>query len=1259
MTEPPGDDGELARWVEAYELHIRGGGATSPRRWLATGDAADWAARHPEEAAELVELLTGVHLLERTGAALGSVTAASRQAAELPTAIGKHRILKELGRGGMGVVYLAHDDELNRLVAVKVLSAGLTGDATFTRRLEREAEAIARLSHPSIVPLFEVGQAGDVPYYAMHYVDGPGLDLVLRRARFEAEGSAPGGGSTDLERFVHGLQQLQTSPDGAEVPITPRVAARIIAQAASALAHAHGRGVLHRDVKPGNLMFDLDGHAWVNDFGLCRIGEQSALTRTGDVVGTLRYMAPEQLEGRSDERSDVYSLGLVLYELLAGRPAFPQARRAELVARIAHAEPTPLRKVRARLPRALEVVAQKASAKSPEQRYPSAQALASDLEAFLEGRPVEARPPSAWYLLRLFAARHRAGVAAFAVAALLLAAMAVKYVMDIRAREASLSRSDYVAALGAAEVSNSQGAGARARRFLDAAPARERGFEWAHLDAKIDQTLWTTSVGRDLVATLAPSADGALLAVVSAPRCVLVDAATGEELAVIDPARSQDALRANTACWSADGEHLHVFDRQGRERRFRVVREGGEVRLEPSGPLRAGVAPPDAHGVVHLGQDRFLGTAFPGIVKLWSGAEDGAPSEIRDASAGVVGFVLRDGSGPASRGLAIDRAGHSFIAEGSSLRRVPGPRSSRRLAHVSCSGDGETLLLSWFDGHGELRDNPLRAPSTTAPPRRALRVGERVRRTALSHDGELVAVADQQRNLRVMRTREPTRSTKLGGAVARATSLTFSPDGRRLYLGDELGNLCAWDVAARGGEASFFGHLGDVWCADISHDGRLAVTGGREGWVIVWDLVREEALCRFARFSGGISSVVFEDGGHGALAIDADGTAVLLDPVSGEVRGSRELEARFAKATAIPGGFAVACRDRVLWLDGDLGEQRAATPTSLAAPLADIALDVRTRRVVVVDRERAMEAFGLDDAAAIFTTPPRGGGDSWVHLDLSPESGLIAISVAGASVEVHDLADGRHLRSLPIGSDEAGEERVHDVCFGDGGTRLFCVTRQGRISVHDPVRGGHLVDIDAHEGWGTVACFHGPTMTLLTCPTSQTVKAWSTMPTAGKLARRAGSEPLRPPEALHAAQASLTATGLVEESWSSLTTADPDVWRSLHVAVGEAARRPPSHPGWFELEGAVWTRLGRLDRAEAAYASSPGPSVAGPHRQVARAFRALLAWQCGRYPEAARHLAAVDDGHARMAFARLARETPGVRAFLGAAQSIRARTILR
>jgi serine/threonine protein kinase len=440
----------------------------------------EYIDRHPELAAEIREVFPAMAMMEHIALADETIDADQNGISTMPhlEQLGDYRVLREVGRGGMGVVYEAEQVSLGRHVALKVLPPQSLKDVKQRRRFEREAKAAAKLHHTNIVPVFGVGEEHETPYYVMQFIQGQGLDAVLdelKRLRANPSTGSQAGVGTDADgtaayqpmrrdvsaaEVAHSLltgrfepaDDRTTSPDETPSVSTPTEAAsdtlsssslslpgvpprgkskrqsywqgvaRIGHQVADALAYAHGQGVVHRDIKPSNLLLDTKGTVWVADFGLAKATDQQDLTHTGDLLGTLRYMPPEAFGGKADSRGDIYSLGLTLYEILAFRPAFDERDRGQLVKQVTTDEPPRLKKLNPEVPRDLETIVQKAIERDPAHRYASASELADDLRRFVDDEPIQARRATVAERLARWGRRNPAVAGLTAVIATLLVA---------------------------------------------------------------------------------------------------------------------------------------------------------------------------------------------------------------------------------------------------------------------------------------------------------------------------------------------------------------------------------------------------------------------------------------------------------------------------------------------------------------------------------------------------------------------------------------------------------------------------------------------------------------------------------------------------------------------------------------------------------------------------------------------------------------------------------------------------------------------
>ncbi len=403
-----------------------------------TPDVEGYARRHPELAAVLRQMLPALEVMRAPAPDLPA-PAAAPEAGPVPGYLGDYRLIREVGRGGMGVVYEAEQVSLQRRVALKVLPFAAALDAKQLQRFHHEAQAAARLHHTNIVPVYAVGCEHGVHFYAMQFIAGQTLASVIRALREEDKETRR---RRDKETknavnrtVVESGNSISSSP-GLLVSLSSslrstyfQTVARLGEQAAEALEHAHQLGIIHRDIKPANLLLEWRAGGgnppvlWVTDFGLAQFQEKTGLTLTGDRVGTARYMSPEQASDRRalvDHRTDIYSLGVTLYELVTLQPACTGRDWPEVQRQILVDEPRRPRRLNPAIPRDLETIILKATAKDPGHRYATAQELADDLRRFLDDKPVRARRPTLVQRGAKWARRHKALVAA-AVVLLVLA----------------------------------------------------------------------------------------------------------------------------------------------------------------------------------------------------------------------------------------------------------------------------------------------------------------------------------------------------------------------------------------------------------------------------------------------------------------------------------------------------------------------------------------------------------------------------------------------------------------------------------------------------------------------------------------------------------------------------------------------------------------------------------------------------------------------------------------------------------------------
>lgn len=450
MSDPSSGRDPVEELAEEFAARYRRGERPS---------LTEYTDRYPHLAEQIRALFPALIAMEQFGSVAGPPTGPFEprgdEDAALPEQLGDYRILREVGRGGMGVVYEAVQESLGRHVALKVLPFHRLMNPTHLERFRREARAAAQLHHTNIVPVFGIGEAEGIHYYAMQFIHGQGLDSVLdevrrlrdRDSRPAAEASEPlsSASLSIAEGLLTGCFREVPPSSDMTTPASMTVAApadtqsslasqtdrqycrsvaRVGVQIAEALAYAHKQRILHRDVKPSNVLLDLLGTVWITDFGLAKAEGSDELTNPGDIVGTLRFMAPERFQGKADPRSDVYSIGITLYEMLTLQPAFADSNRARLMERITQEDPVRPRKLDPHIPRDLETIVLKAMAKEAVGRYPTAEALAEDLRRFLADRPIQARRSSTAEQLWRWCRRNPRVASLTGLAALLLVVIA-------------------------------------------------------------------------------------------------------------------------------------------------------------------------------------------------------------------------------------------------------------------------------------------------------------------------------------------------------------------------------------------------------------------------------------------------------------------------------------------------------------------------------------------------------------------------------------------------------------------------------------------------------------------------------------------------------------------------------------------------------------------------------------------------------------------------------------------------------------------
>jgi WD40 repeat protein/serine/threonine protein kinase len=1045
----------------------------------------EYADRHPEFAVEIREVFPAMAMMEKIALADASVederiSTVSRTSEISLKQLGDYRIIREIGHGGMGVVYEAEQVSLGRHVALKVLPNQALADAKQKRRFEREAKAAAKLHHTNIVPVFGVGEHDGLPYYVMQFIQGLGLDVVLEELNHMQPGGAhtptglPAAGEIRVARrdtvaadvarslLIGTFQPSADSEVGAEVPenlaqgateelpaaestvrsvvsapakasglsesftvssssiILPgsgtsagpkksgskkqsywHSVADIGRQVADALDYAHKQGILHRDVKPSNLLLDLRGTVWVTDFGLAKVVGPGAdnLTHTGDILGTLRYMPPEAFEGKSDARSDLYSLGLTMYELLAMRPAFEEKDRAKLIKLVTTGEPAPLHKIKREAPRDLVTIIHKAIDRDPGRRYATAGDMASDLQRFLDDEPIQARRQTP--LERYWRwARHNPGIAVLG---------GVLTAVLVLATVTSLIVAGHMSTLATNEAKSADDE-RMARREAEEAKNREAQEKLAAEAAKQDADESRKRADREA----AVARQNLYYA-----QMHLAQQAWREHRGL----HHQRALLTN---WLPEGESP---DRRGWEwfylnslpyqsLRTLTERDSGFVEFVRESPRTV---------AWHIASKRLAEGSFDGLIRIWDVEREQTIVTLKgpppvQPMMGAAWFGWSPDGAQLAGGC---RDGTVHVWETASGRELHVLRGHKSPVWSVAFDRGGTHLASWAeDGSVKIWDADTGQLTAEVVHPGGVRAG------AWSPDDKLLASGHGDGTVTVSGTDPGDKIVTLEGHVRGIIRLVWSPDGTRLASASEDFTARIWSVAKGEMVLGPLRHSHEISSLAWEPDGKRLATGSADETVKIWSATTGREIVTLRGHYQSITSLSWGPGGCLASGC-RDGSVRIWNSIHDQ------------ESNVLPGH--------------DIGV-RTVSWSPDGKRLASGSYDGTVRIWDSVSREEVLTLKGHDERRVT-----RDDGLQ-CRLAWSPDSTHI---VAGLddTAKVWEVATGREVYAFP-----AGHGRVCSVGWSHDGKHLAVGSADGSIRVIEALKQAPTLHVfKAHPG-GYVRC---------------------------------------------------------------------------------------------------------------------------------------------------------------------------------------------
>ena len=1028
--------------------------------------------------------------------------------------VGPYQILGVLAQGGMGIIYRALDTRLKRQVALKMILSGGHSCTVALARFRAEAEAVARLQHTNIVQIFEVGDHQGLPYLALEYVEGTSL-----------------------------LQRLT------DKPYSPRRAADLVRTLALAVDFAHQRGIIHRDIKPGNILITGQGVPKITDFGLAKLkGAKDTFSRPGEVIGTPNYMAPEQAEGDPNlvgPVADVYSLGAVLYELLTNQPPFQGGSPMETLMRLRVKEVVPPRHYQPKAPRDLETICLKCLEKERHRRYPSAAELAEDLGRFLDGRPIEARPAGSIERLIKWSRRHPA--IAFISLLMVVSVFASNTVIitqwrntqaahaEIERRSQELTRLaadmereqaaakaaqlradqaiaradqfDYLAKLNQAEREFATGDAARAIDLLDRCNPRLRSWEWSYLRRRVQGSAVTVTLRPAEIVGIKFLPDSRNVATLTADGWLQFRPIESGHSARQVYLKRNESIRENSrfikGTFTSDFRLVAAICQnaiiEGKTGRGVGVWDAasGELlhvwRLSEHEPLQI-VFRPDGkrlavttgHWRMHHGQSGWQGGSV-GVFDL----DSGKPLWTRELTSDEPSYLDLCFVPNSGRLALIRQSAPLAFWDGDTGQAVHEFKSPDLYGHgISVDPNGQLIAIRDRD-HVHLWDvNGKRVLRLTGH-------GGFVTQASFSADGRQLLTCGTDHILHVWAAGTGAAIATLVGHTGSIIMSDFSPDGNRIASFGANGNLKIWDLA-KSDIPSLSTDAGYEWTPSVALGPQMKwlASGSGDGQLIIWDLSNGQRLRTIRRRSGISCLAASPDGGKLAVALDSRNGVEIWEPQTGKLLGNLSIPQWIDGIAFSPDGrhiLTVGEKGHAALWDAESRQQ----VTKFTGHLSDVtrgAFSPDGKLVATADQNGLVHLW--DPLTGRVVTSIRAHATKVTALTFSPDSQQIA--TANANREHSDLPVQIRLWDVATG-EMAMEMKGHDVsvwclAFTPDGRRLMSGSEDKTIKVWDTRRGQLVLTLKGHTDDVRCLVFSRDGNVLISSNDDNLIRFWDAAP---------------------------------------------------------------------------------------------------------------------------------------------------------------------